>query len=67
MKLYEQTPGMPPPAGRRAGARVYSARDRKAVAPAHEHAAAALGEITGQQGLALAQPAHAWNLAGVAQ
>lgn len=41
-------------------ARVYSARDA-AVAPAHEHAAAALGEITGQQGLALAQPAHAWE------
>lgn len=58
LKLYEQVNTAHPLED--VLARVYSARDA-AVAPAHEHAAAALGEITGQQGLALAQPAHAWE------
>ena len=58
LKLYEQVNATHPLED--VLARVYSARDA-AVAPAHEHAAAALGEITGQQGLALAQPAHAWE------
>lgn len=58
LKLYEQVNATHPLED--VLAHVYSARDA-AVAPAHEHAAAALGEITGQQGLALAQPAHAWE------